>query len=175
MSHSPMPAAHPGAPANGASRPADENAFRELIRTFGLVERVMNPYFARFGITGSQWGVLRNLYRAEQEGLPRLRLTELGERLLIRPPSVTGLVDRLERAKLVARGGSPTDLRAKQVRLTRAGRRLVQRVLAVHADQVNSVLTGLSPEERAELHRLLVLWRKHLEALLAGERAANVS
>src|SRR5437588_1971942 len=99
-----------------------ESAFREMIRVFGLLERVMNPYFARFGISGSQWGVLRNLHRAEQDGLPCLRLTELGERLLIRPPSVTGLVDRLERAGLVVRDGLPTDLRAKQVRLTRSGR-----------------------------------------------------
>jgi DNA-binding MarR family transcriptional regulator len=154
-------------------RTPDENAFRELIRTYGLVERVMHPYFARFGITGSQWGVLRNLHRAEQEGLPRLRLTELGERLLIRPPSVTGLVDRLERAKLVSRVGSPTDLRAKQVSLTPAGRKLVQRVLTVHQDQVNAMLTGLDPEDRSELHRLLVLWRKNLELLLAGETAVT--
>jgi DNA-binding MarR family transcriptional regulator len=174
MTDSRTPAARPGAAANGAPGPPDENACRELIRTYGLVERVMNPYFARFGITGSQWGVLRNLFRAEQDGLPRLRLTELSERLLIRPPSVTGLVDRLERARLVVRDGLPTDLRAKQVSLTRSGRKLVQRVLAVHAEQVNSVLTGLTSDERTELHRLLVLWRKHLEARLAGEQAANV-
>ncbi len=165
-----MPSAKPDRPA---PRPPDENAFRELIRTYGLVERVMQPYFARFGITGSQWGVLRNLHRAEQDGLPRLRLSELGERLLIRPPSVTGLVDRLERAKLVVRVGSPTDLRAKQVSLTPAGRKLVQRVLTVHQGQVNAVLTGLGPEDRAELHRLLVLWRKNLELLLAGETAVS--
>src|SRR5437764_7881244 len=102
-----------------------ENAFRELIRTFGLVERVMQPYFAQFGISGSQWGVLRQLHRAELEGQASLRLTELSERLLIRPPSVTGLVDRLERAKLVVRAGSPTDLRAKQIAPTRAARTLV--------------------------------------------------
>ena len=29
-------------------------AFRELIRTYGLVERVMQPYFGRYGISGSQ-------------------------------------------------------------------------------------------------------------------------
>src|SRR6266849_311717 len=113
------------APPNGSARPSTENAFRELIRTYGLDERVMQPHFARFGITPSQWGVLRNLHRAEQDGLPSLRLSDLGERLLIRPPSVTGLVDRLERAKLVQRDGSPTDLRTKHVGLTKAGRRLV--------------------------------------------------
>src|SRR5437016_8507265 len=104
-----------------------EGTFRELLRVLGLLERVMQPYFAQFGISGSQWGVLRQLHRAEQDGLPGLRLTELSERLLIRPPSVTGLVDRLERARLVVRDGSPTDLRAKQIALTRAGRKLVER------------------------------------------------
>src|SRR5947207_13806955 len=107
-----------------APRPvtATDSPLRELIRTFGLIERVMQPYFARFGISGSQWGVLRNLHRASTEGLPGLRLTDLSERLLIRPPSVTGVVDRLERAGLVVRDSSPTDLRVKQVALTDKGR-----------------------------------------------------
>jgi DNA-binding MarR family transcriptional regulator len=144
-----------------------EGAFRELIRTLGLLDRVMQPYFARFGISGSQWGVLRNLYRAETDGLPGLRLTDLSERLLIRPPSVTGVVDRLERAGLVVRDGSPTDLRAKQVGLTAKGRKLVERVLAVHEAQIRSVLGGLRTGEQAELRRLLVRLGKHLEGLLA--------
>ena len=68
---------------NGSSpnRKNAESAFREMIRVFGLLERVMQPYFARFGISGAQWGVLRNLHRAEQEGIPALRLTDLSERL----------------------------------------------------------------------------------------------
>src|SRR4051794_37791741 len=91
---------------------------RELIRVFGLVERIMQPYFAGFGITGSQWGVLRNLQRAEQEGSPALRHNELSARLLVRPPSVTGLIDRLVRLGLVVHEEPAADLRVKQVRLT---------------------------------------------------------
>jgi DNA-binding MarR family transcriptional regulator len=159
------PATNPAAFTPTPARPA-ESTFRELIRAFGLVERVMQPHFARFGISASQWGVLRALHRAEQEGLTGLRLGELGDRLLIRPPSVTGLVDRLERAKLVVRDGSPTDLRAKQVGLTRAGRRLVQRVLAVHGEQVDAVMTGLTPAQQEQLHALLARWRRHLEGML---------
>src|SRR6516162_1940876 len=118
-------------PFQALRKPA-EGTFRELIRTLGLLERVMQTYFARFGISGSQWGVLCNLHRAEHEGLPGLRLTDLSDRLLIRPPSVTGVVDRLERAHLVVRDGSPTDSRAKLVALTPPGRALVERVLAGH-------------------------------------------
>src|SRR5438105_3646686 len=146
--------------------PPGEGAFRELIRTIGLIERVMQPYFARFGISGSQWGVLRNLNRAEQEGLPGLRLSELSDRLLIRPPSVTGLVDRLERAGLVQRDGTPADLRGKVLTLTRKGRLLIEKILKVHEQQLQTVLTGLNQDEQHQLHRLLTVWRQHLQGLL---------
>src|SRR5881227_3021514 len=125
----------PAAKAKSTAPKPSEQALRSLIRTLGLLDKVMQPYFAQFGISGSQWGVLRNLHRAEQQGLPGLRLTDLSERLLIRPPSVTGVVDRLERAGLVVRDGSPFDMRAKHVVLTAKGRELVERILAVHGRQ----------------------------------------
>src|SRR5262245_8417293 len=138
--------------------PADlftNTPLHQLVRTFGLLERVMHPYFARFGISGSQWGVLRVLTRAEAADLPGLRLTDLSERLLVRPPSVTTLVDRLERQGLVSRHGVSDDLRVRLVSLTDKGRQLVQKVLSVHAQQIETVLGGLTPAERDELLRLL--------------------
>jgi DNA-binding MarR family transcriptional regulator len=134
----------------------------------------MHSHFARFGISGAQWGVLRTLHRAEQEGTDGLRLTDLSDRLLIRPPSVTGAVDRLERAGLVVRGGSPTDLRAKQVALTPKGQALVERVLLAHEKQIDRVLGGLSPDEQAEFHRLLSRLGHHLECLLEEGVAAPI-
>jgi DNA-binding MarR family transcriptional regulator len=155
------------------SRPA-EGTFRELLRVLGLLERVMQRYFAQFGISGSQWGVLRNLHRAEQDGLPGLRLTDLSDRLLIRPPSVTGVVDRLERAGLVVRDGSPLDMRVKQVALTAKGRELVERVLTVHSRQIDTVLGVLNPSEQTELHRLLSMLEQHLEVVLQQGAIAKI-
>jgi DNA-binding MarR family transcriptional regulator len=163
---------------NGASAPAvrsQENAVRELIRTFGLLERVMEPYFARFGISGAKWGVLRNLHRAEQEGLAGLRLTDLGNRLLITPPSVTGVVDRLARAGLVVRCRSPADLRAKRVALTQEGRQLVDRVLQVHEHQIDAVLGPLAKDEREDLQRLLAKLGQHLQELLTRGETAHLA
>jgi DNA-binding MarR family transcriptional regulator len=151
-----------------------ESLFRDLLRTFGLVERVMQAHFARFGISGAQWGILRHLHRAEAEELPGLRLTDLSDRLLIRPPSVTGAVDRLERAGLVQRHGSPADLRAKQVGLTDKGRQLVEHVLTFHAAQIDAVLAGLNPVEQTELHRLLGRLGQHLEKLVEQGVAVNI-
>src|SRR5713226_8525762 len=143
-----------------------DNPLREFIRVEGLVERVMQHYFARFGISGSQWGLLRTLHRAEQEEQTGLRLTDLSDRLLIRPPSVTGAVDRLERAGLVARDHAAVDLRSKLVALTKKGRQLIDRILAVHERQIATVLGGLNWKEQAEFHRLLRRLGQHLEGLV---------
>lgn len=147
---------------------AAERSFRQLIRAFGLVERVMQPYFARFGISGAQWGVLRNLHRAEGEGLPGLRLTDLSRRMLVRPPSVTGVADRLEKAGLIVRRASATDGRAKQVALTEKGRQLVEEVLIVHHAQIARVMGGLGADEQKQLDRLLVRLGEHLAILADG-------
>jgi DNA-binding MarR family transcriptional regulator len=152
----------------------NEAAFRALIRTCGLLARVMQPYFARFGISGSQWGILRVLHRAETDGESGLRLTDLGERVLIRPPSVTGAVDRLQRQGLVVRDPSAKDQRVKQVRLTSGGRRLVGRVLKGHAEQVSTALAALSLSEQKELLRLLERLGSHLNDMIDIQAGAPV-
>lgn len=125
----------------------------------------MDPYFMKFGISVSQWGVLRTLQRSEDEGVRALVLTELGDRLLVRPPSVTGAVDRLQRMGFVSRTASDTDQRAKHVKLTAAGRQLVRRVLSKHEAQIERVLGGLSAAERRQLHGLLDRLSEHLSGM----------
>jgi DNA-binding MarR family transcriptional regulator len=127
----------------------------------------MEPYFIGYGISGAQWGVLRVLHMAEGEGEDGLRLTDLGNRLLVRPPSVTTVVDRLERQGLVDRRASTTDRRAKTVSLSPAGRELVGRILEAHPERIRSMLGGLSLEEQAQLLGLLGRLQTHLEGLLA--------
>src|SRR5438874_2041013 len=138
----------PSPPADGT-----ELAFRAFVRAMGLFQSRMEPYFAAFGITGAQWGVLRSLHRAQAAGLEGLRATDLGRRLLVRPPSVTGVVSRLERMGLVARRPIPADRRAKQVVLTARGRRKLERVLREHPAQMRAVLGGLNVRETKQLHR----------------------
>src|SRR5947208_16992737 len=95
--------------------PRTDGTLRAVVRAFGLLRRVMDPYFTQFGVSGSQWGVLRALHRAEMEGHRALRLTDLCDRLLVRPPSVTGVVDRLQRIGLIARTKSAEDHRVREV------------------------------------------------------------
>jgi DNA-binding MarR family transcriptional regulator len=146
-----------------------EALFHSLLRIFGLVRQVQEPYFARFGISSAQWAVLRVLQRAESEGQGQrgLRLSEVGQRLFIQPPSVTGVVDRLERRGLVKRSESASDLRVRCLELTQPGRKLLAKVLVNHSGQIDSLFGGLTPEERQSLFNLLRPLEKHLRTLIS--------
>lgn len=122
----------------------------------------MEPYFSGFGITGAQWAVLHTLYRTSEDGLAELRMAELGERLLIRPPSVTSVVKRLQQMKLIEGHASEADHRARFVSLTTAGRAMVARVLAKHEQQVQLVFGCFAPPDQAALAASLDRLSNHL-------------
>ncbi len=151
-----------------------EHAHRSLLRAFGSLKKAMEPYFARFGISRPQWAVLVVLHRSEQEGgAGGMRLRDLGERLFIQPPSVTGVVDRLEREGLVARSKEEEDLRVRRVRLTDEGRAVIERVLAVHAGEIQALMRGLTVRQQATLARLLDLLEDHLKVYNADAGGAR--
>lgn len=146
-----------------------EKAFRALVRTHGLFRQEMEAYFHTHALSGAQWGVLRTLHRAEAEGLPGLAPGELGRRMIVKAPSVTGVIDRLERQGFVERTPSPTDLRSKQVRLTRAGRSLVEGILKHHPKQMEKILGVFSATERQTFLKLISKLETHLDALVAHD------
>ena len=78
----------------------------------------------------------------------------LSERLLIRQHSAVELVDRLERAGLVARGSDPSDKRRVLVSLTEDGQNRLAALSAAHLEELRAIgpalaaiLTGLQREK----------------------------
>jgi DNA-binding MarR family transcriptional regulator len=159
-------------PAPRKHRGPPEIAYSGILRLYGLIQRVMRPYFLEFGLSQSQWAILRILYRAEEEGRTEgLRMVELGQRLLVQPPSVTTLVRRLEKAGLACHAASPHDRRGVQLLLTVEGRELVQRVLLVHRDQIRHIVGGLDDRELNVFCDLLERLNTHLNT--AASRAPD--
>ena len=158
-------------PSRPRSRTAPPEAIWHLfLRCMGLVRRILEPQFVRFGVSGPQWGVLRALQRAEDGGEKSLPLNEIGRRLLIQPPSVTGVVDRLERLGFVERSDSRDDRRVRRVALTRAGRKLVGEVLETHPERIGSLFAGLSLAEQESRRSLLERVQGHLETQAPNDR-----
>lgn len=105
---------------------------------------------APHGVTPAQYGLLEVLWeRDEQSG------AELSERLQLDSATMTGLLDRLERAELVVRRPDGTDRRINRVGLTAQGQAL--RVPLGHAmDEVNAaVVAQLGPAEAERLRAIL--------------------
>jgi DNA-binding MarR family transcriptional regulator len=149
-----MPSVSPGLPDATRRYPA-RLAFRSFLRVAGLIRRVMDPYFAQLGVSGAQWSILWTLYGLERRGVAGVRAKDLSEHMLIRPPSVTTLLDRLERQELVVRTGDRGDQRCRVVSLTRRGRSLITRSSRSHGRRIDRLLGGLSAAGQLRLHRLL--------------------
>jgi DNA-binding MarR family transcriptional regulator len=84
-----------------------------------------------------------------------LPLSEISRFLVTTRTNVTGLVDRLEVATLLERRPNPDDRRSTLVSLTATGSRLVRRILGGYFDRLDAAMSGLAPDERLTLLRLL--------------------
>jgi len=85
-----------------------------------------------------------------------LLVNEIGKKVLLTSGSITAAVDRLETKGLVERRAHGTDRRARIVHLTRAGGKLITRVYADHAADMERLASGsLTRAERKTLISLL--------------------
>lgn len=121
-----------------------------LGKAYQRVTQSAKQRLAAYGVTPVQYAVLKVLWeRDNQSG------AEIGERLVLDSATMTGLLDRLEHAGLVARQAHATDRRVNRVVLTERGRDL-QEPLDREMDQLNQDFLGQFPaEERKYLRTLL--------------------
>jgi DNA-binding MarR family transcriptional regulator len=109
---------------------------------------------AAHGISVKEFDVLITLFNAPGG---RLRMTELGERVVLTPSGVSHLVTRLERAGLVVRTVDEQDRRSFFAALTTSGHRRLRQARPTHNDVVRDLLT--TRLSRAELTALGALWQ----------------
>jgi DNA-binding MarR family transcriptional regulator len=118
------------------------------------VMRILHDHTARcaseLGLTPAQAVALLHL---QQHGAQPMR--ELASEQHCDPSNITGIADRLEARGLVERRPDPGDRRVKLLVLTAEGQTTATELGSRAISQVPG-LSGLGPEELAELHRLLL-------------------
>ena len=127
------------------------NAANLLKREF---ERAARPH----GLTLLQWRVLGQLSR--EVGLTQIAL---GARLEVSPMTISDVIERLEKAGLVAREVDPLDSRAKIVRITDDALPIVERMRTVAAEVYAKALHGIDGADRATIERVLTRIASNLE------------
>jgi DNA-binding MarR family transcriptional regulator len=80
---------------------------------------------------------------------------EIAERTGVTRATVTGLIDTLERAELVARSPHSGDRRMTSVILTPHGEKLLERILPAHFRLMTWLMSGLDEAERKTFVQLL--------------------
>ena len=121
----------------------------------GLADGLAQLSFTVHGVVGriaAEYDL--SIVQARLLGILRDRrptIKELAGYLQLDKSSVTGLVDRAEERGLVRRSPSPHDGRSVQVRLTAAGRALVERASAAFVGELADLVADLSPVQRSQL------------------------
>jgi DNA-binding MarR family transcriptional regulator len=137
--------------------PSATEAFLHLLRAGDEAFRVAEQHFAEYDITQGRFGVLMALWgQCHREGreMP-LSPAEIAERTGVTRATVTGLIDTLERAELVARSPHSGDRRMTSVVLTSRGEKLLARILPAHFRLMTWLMSGLDEAERKTLVQLL--------------------
>jgi len=109
------------------ARPESE-AFVGLLRTAAMIDHAANEALKPYGLTQTQYNVLRILRGAGTDGLCG---REVGERLIARVPDVPRLLDRMVEAGLISRERDSADRRHVTARITPEGLQLLDRVTPV--------------------------------------------
>jgi len=126
-----------------------------LNRAARSMKRTLEARLATYGITASQYVLLAIL--AKKDGLSQ---TQLGNRLSFDNPTVTGVIDRMERDGLVERRRTSSDRRVINIFLSDKAREILSEIQEI-AEEVNDrALEEYSAEEKSHLISMLnSIWK----------------
>ena len=134
---------------NYLSEPGPMGLFTRLTRVGLLLDTFQHRCLDAFELKFIDYSVLRVLQLA---GPPyELSTGELGETVLRSSGGMTQILDRLERAGLVARAPDPDDRRRVVIQLTPDGLRTADAANATYARERERLLEGLSRDEVEQL------------------------
>src|SRR5688500_7763495 len=123
-----------------------------IVRTAYVLIDAFESAIKSYGITSTQYNVLRILRGAGDDGLSR---NEVRDRLLNRMPDATRLLDRMEKSGLISRSREAEDRRLVTTRLTKKGKQLVDQLDPLVARQHKSRLRHMSEKQLTTLNTLL--------------------
>jgi DNA-binding MarR family transcriptional regulator len=135
----------------------EQEAQLNIIRTGSLLLDEVEQFLKPYGVTATQYNVLRILRGAEPVGLCR---NELRERMLTRMPDVTRLLDRMEEVGLVSRTREEEDRRMVRTKVTPAGLEILSAVDEVTQQEHKRRFRGLDATQLQTLIELLTLVRQ---------------
>jgi DNA-binding MarR family transcriptional regulator len=117
----------------------EQEVYLSLLRTTSELSHAVDQFFRPFGITSSQYNVLRILRGAGADGLCR---NEISERMVTATPDVSRLLDRMQKAGWVTRERAEDDRRQVSTYITKSGMELLAKLETPTNDFVMRLFAG---------------------------------
>jgi DNA-binding MarR family transcriptional regulator len=127
--------------------------------------RLAKEQATKHGVTATQLNTLKLL-----QNVGDLSLSDLSKRMSATNSAVTGLVDRMVEAKLVAREQSAEDRRVWKIRLTPEGRAMAKKVDVAPWDILKDAVSALPAAELDQLLKTLSKLADHIEDVVKTRR-----
>ena len=100
--------------------------------------------------------------------------SELADALRVSAPTISKMVQRLERAGFVERRADPEDQRVSRVHLTETGRAIHEDIARTFRSLGQEIANAFTPEEQVLLHSFLIRIRDNLLSATESESAKEV-
>lgn len=145
----------------GFENPAHE-ALLNIYYTAARIRKKAGEFFRQYGLTDVQYNVLSLLKHQSVEG-GGLTQVELSRMMLVNRANITTLIDRMEKANLVARKPVPDDRRYNVIELTPHGLDMYQKVSGTYKKKVGEIMGVLEQRELDALKDILEKIRVNLD------------
>ncbi len=136
----------------------EEEVFLNLMRTTDCLHRAFQRRTRDWGITSTQYNVLRILRGAQPQGLT---CSAIGDRMITAEPDITRLLARMKALKLIKQQRDKRDRRVVWTQISAAGLELLGNMDEEITRAPIELLGHLDPTELGELIRLLEVARKN--------------
>lgn len=129
--------------------------------------RLAKEQCAKHGITATQLNALKLL-----QSVGDISLSDLSKRMSATNSAITGLVDRMVEAGLVAREQSAEDRRVWKIKLTADGRAMAKKVDVAPWEILRDALSALPQAELDGLIKTLLKVADHIDDVVKTRRTA---
>jgi DNA-binding MarR family transcriptional regulator len=157
-----------GAPQLGDRTACHADCIEMLNRIFQAVDLFSRQALRDFGVTGPQIWALRIV--GQSRGI---RMSDLAHRMHLHLSTVTGIIDRLEAARLVSRDRSDEDARVTELRLTPKGRAILGRAPEPPRSKASRGLEKLPLKRLRQVRSSLILLARAMDVELMPPESPN--
>ena len=141
---------------------ADEKVMMAIVRAAELFKKKSGAIFKNYGLTFSQYNVLRIL-DATPNG--KNTITNVSRIMLVSGANMTGVAKRLEKSGFLIRRGDANDERITLLEITPKGRQSLRNICEEKDENLEKYMSSFSADEKEEmLSRLKQILRRGIQS-----------